>query len=77
MQDFLQDAMNLFPQPCVPPGLVLFSMLAQSPEEVDDWARLVGHAHGTLISAPGHFDQGYYGFVFADPDGNRFNAFCM
>lgn len=24
-----------------------------------------------------HFGEGFYGFVFADPDGHTFNAFYM
>jgi predicted lactoylglutathione lyase len=56
---------------------IIFTLSAESKEEVDDWARGVQKAGGTLISKPEEFGEGYYGFVFADPDGHRFNVFLM
>jgi len=32
---------------------------------------------GKIISRPGEFGKGYYGFDFADPDRHRFNVFYM
>ena len=34
-------------------------------------------AGGKLISQPETFGENYYGFVFADPDGHKFNVFHM
>ena len=46
-------------------------------------AKLVGpktkveRAGGKIISQPEEFGKGYYGFIFADPDGHKFNVFYM
>jgi predicted lactoylglutathione lyase len=37
----------------------------------------VTKAGGKMLSQPEAFDEGYYGFMFADPDGHRFNVFYM
>lgn len=56
---------------------VLFTLSAESKEQVDDWAKEVERAGGTVVSRPEEFGKDYYGFVFADPDGHRFNVFYM
>lgn len=56
---------------------VVFTLSAESKEQVNNWAKEVEKAGGTLISKPEEFGEGYYGFVFADPDGHKFNAFYM
>lgn len=56
---------------------VLFTLYAESKEQVDQWATEVEKADGTLISPPSAFGEGYYGFVFSDPDGHTFNVFNM
>lgn len=56
---------------------IIFTLSADSREEVDTWAKEVQQAGGTVISQPEVFGAGYYGFVFADPDGHRFNVFHM
>ena len=56
---------------------VVFTLSAESKDEVNKWAREVENAGGKLISQPEEFGKGYYGFVFADPDGHRFNVFYM
>lgn len=56
---------------------IIFSLSANSREEVDRWEKEVRLAGGSVISEPGEFIEGYYGFVFADPDGHRFNVFHM
>ena len=56
---------------------IIFTLAASSIEEADRWANEVEDAGGTLISKPAAFGKGYYGFVFADPDGHRFNVFHM
>lgn len=51
---------------------VIFSLSADSREEVDKWAELVMQAGGSIFSEPQEYQQGYT-FGFADPDGHKFN----
>lgn len=56
---------------------VMFTLSAANEEEVNQWEKKVEKAGGTLISRAEKFGDNYYGFVFADPDGHRFNVFHM
>ncbi|SEL79823.1 VOC family protein [Parapedobacter koreensis] len=56
---------------------VVFTLSAESREQADDWEKEVEKAGGQIISRPEEFGEGYYGFLFADPDGHRFNVFYM
>lgn len=56
---------------------IIFTLSANNKEEVDNWAKEITQAGGTLVSQPEEFGEGYYGFVFADPDGHKFNVFYM
>ena len=56
---------------------VCFTLSAASKSQVDDWAKEVEQAGGKIISKPEEFGKGYYGFLFADPDGHKFNVFYM
>ncbi len=56
---------------------IIFTLSAESKAQVDKWAKEVEKAGGTLISKPEEFGEGYYGFIFADPDGHKFNVFYM
>ncbi|MGV8091807.1 MAG: VOC family protein [Mangrovibacterium sp.] len=56
---------------------VVFTLSADSKEEVNNWENEVIKAGGTIISSAEEFGDGYYGFVFADPDGHKFNVFYM
>lgn len=56
---------------------VLFTLSAESIQQVDNWEKEVENAGGKIISRPKAFGKGYYGFDFADPDGHRFNVFYM
>src|SRR5829696_3738242 len=56
---------------------VVFTLSAESKDQVDNWEKEVERAGGKIISKPEEFGKGYYGFVFADPDGHRFNVFFM
>jgi predicted lactoylglutathione lyase len=56
---------------------VIYTLSAERKDEVDNWAKEVESAGGKLVSQPEEFGKGYYGFVFADPDGHRFNVFHM
>lgn len=56
---------------------IIFTLSAGSKDEVDTWSKEVEQAGGKLISNPETFGEEYYGFVFADPDGHKFNVFYM
>jgi predicted lactoylglutathione lyase len=56
---------------------IIFTLSAESKEEADQWATEVEKAGGHLVSKPEAFGAGYYGFVFSDPDGHKFNVFYM
>lgn len=56
---------------------IIFTLSAESKDQVDNSAKEVKRAGGAIISEPEEFGEGYYGFVFADPDGHRFNVFYM
>ncbi len=56
---------------------VIFTLSAESKEEVDNWEKEVKKAGGRVISNAEEFGKGYYGFVFSDPDGHKFNVFYM
>ncbi len=56
---------------------IVFTLSAESRDEVDHWAGEIEKAGGKMISEPEAFGKGYYGFVFTDPDGHRFNVFHM
>ncbi|MEN2488901.1 VOC family protein [Flavobacterium sp. B11] len=51
---------------------IIFSLSAESREEVDLWYKKVKEIGGTIFSEPENFEQGYT-FGFADPDGHKFN----
>ena len=56
---------------------IIFTLSAESKAEVDNSAEEVKKAGGKIISEPEEFGKGYYGFIFADPDGHKFNVFYM
>jgi predicted lactoylglutathione lyase len=56
---------------------VIFTISAQRKSQVDKWEKELKSAGGKLVSRAEEFGEGYYGFVFADPDGHRFNVFYM
>jgi predicted lactoylglutathione lyase len=56
---------------------IIFTLAAESKDQVDNWADEVLQAGGSLVSRPEEFGKGYYGFVFSDPDGHKFNVFYM
>lgn len=55
---------------------VMFSLSAETKEEVDEWAANVKNIGGTVFSEPQAF-QGMYGCGFSDPDGHKFNVLFM
>ena len=56
---------------------VLFSIDAESPEEVDEMSKRVIEAGGILYGEPGYKDCWMYGCGFVDLDGQRWNIFYM
>ena len=56
---------------------IIFTLSAETRDEVNSWAKEIQQAGGTVVSQPEAFGEGYYGFVFADPDGHKFNVFQM
>lgn len=52
---------------------IIFSLSADSREEVDQWMDKVKAANGDIFSEPQPFEQGYT-FGFADPDNHKFNV---
>lgn len=55
---------------------IIFTLSVESKAEVDEWAKAVQKAGGTIVAAPEE-SKGYYTFVFSDPDGHKFNVFYM
>ena len=51
---------------------IIFSLSAESIEEVDLWYEKVKKAGATIFSEPENYQLGYT-FGFADPDGHKFN----
>ncbi|WP_224998791.1 VOC family protein [Cesiribacter sp. SM1] len=56
---------------------VLFSIDAESPQEVDALAEKVLSAGGTLYGEPGYKHGWMYGCGFIDPDGHRWSVLHM
>jgi predicted lactoylglutathione lyase len=56
---------------------VLFSIDAESREEVDELAGKVKKAGGTVYAEPAESQGWMYGCAFADPDGHRWNVLHM
>jgi hypothetical protein len=52
---------------------IVFSLSAESREEVNTWVKLVSQAGGKVTVHPYEIGQGYT-FVFSDPDGHLFNV---
>jgi uncharacterized protein len=56
---------------------IMFSLSAETEEEVNTWATEVEKAGGTLFKTPGRDADGFYYCGFADPDGHKFNVLLM
>jgi predicted lactoylglutathione lyase len=56
---------------------VLISFDAESRQEVDETAKKVWDAGGTVFSEPAEIQGWMYGFAFADLDGHRWNMVFM
>jgi uncharacterized protein len=56
---------------------VLFSFSAENKDEVDEMAKKVTDAGGTIFGKPSDIQGWMYGFGFIDPDGHRWNSLYM
>jgi predicted lactoylglutathione lyase len=56
---------------------VLISFDAESRDEVDETARKVFDAGGTIFGEPAEIQGWMYGFAFSDLDGHRWNQVFM
>lgn len=52
---------------------IIFSLSAESKEEVDQWPIVVKKAGGKVFAEPQDYGKGYF-FGFSDPDGHKFNV---
>ena len=56
---------------------IIFTLSAETESEVNEWAKKVKDAGGNILQKVQRDENGYYGFVFADPDGHKFNVLLM
>lgn len=56
---------------------VMFSLDAETKEEVDEWAEIVEKAGGIVFSQPATVQGWMYGCAFTDLDGHRWNVLHM
>jgi len=55
---------------------IMFTLSVDNIEEVDEWAKEVKKAGGTVFSKPQNvINDKWYGCGFADPDGHKWNVF--
>lgn len=77
LRDVLEPAMKGPIADATAGNEIIFTVSADTREEVDRWEKEIAAAGGTIVSKAEAFGEGYYGFVFADPDGHRYNVFNM
>jgi uncharacterized protein len=65
----------------LPPGVktseIIFTVSAETQDEVKEWLDKVREAGGTILNEAGRDGTHHYGFAFADPDGHRFNVLLI
>ncbi len=54
---------------------IMYTIGANSREEVDTWAEQVVEAGGSLFAEPAKMQNNWYGCGFSDPDGHKWNVF--
>lgn len=52
---------------------IIFSLSAESKDEVDQWLLIVKKAGGRIFAEPQNYGKGYF-FGFSDPDDHKFNV---
>ena len=60
-----------------PNSEIIFTLSAETEEEVKEWAEKVKNAGGKLFHEVGRDETNHYGFAFADPDGHKFNVLLI
>src|SRR5437870_1600125 len=55
-------------------GEIIFTLSAETEEEVNKFARKVKEAGGNIFQEVHRDENNYYGFAFTDPDGHKFNV---
>ena len=58
-------------------GEIIFTLSAETEEEVNEWAGKVSAAGGNILKQVRRDENNYYGFAFADPDGHKFNVLLL
>ena len=76
-RDKLEFAMQDKASTTVSGSEVMFSLSAETKEEVDQWAINAQQAGGIIIKKAARHQDGFYYCVFADPDGHKFNVLLM
>lgn len=56
---------------------IMFSLSANTKDEVREFAKQAKAAGGTIFREPSADDNGYFYCGFADPDGHKFNVLLM
>ena len=56
---------------------IIFTLSAETKAEVNEWQDRVKKAGGNIFHEAGRDETNHYGFVFADPDGHKFNVLLM
>lgn len=56
---------------------IIFTLSAETKAEVQEWMDKVKEAGGTVLNEADRDKTDHYGFVFADPDGHKFNILLM
>jgi predicted lactoylglutathione lyase len=56
---------------------IIFTLSAETEAEVKEWINKVKEAGGNVFHEAGRDETNHYGFVFADPDGHKFNVLLM
>jgi uncharacterized protein len=54
---------------------IMYTIGANSRQEVDTWAEQARQASGSLFTEPAEMQNNWYGCGFADPDGHKWNVF--
>jgi predicted lactoylglutathione lyase len=52
---------------------IIFSLSAESKNEVNEWVKIIEKAGGRIFAEPQDYGKGYF-FGFSDPDGHKFNV---
>lgn len=58
-------------------GEIIFTLSAETEAEVKEWIVKVKEAGGKIFNDAGRDETNHYGFVFADPDGHKFNVLLV